>query len=506
MNTEFIPCPAPFNMAAHVLAHADRLGDKVALAIVSNKGAKRYHYAQIKSHVLAIARGFQNMGLVAGDRVLMRLGNCVEFPLTYLAALAVDMVPVPTSSQLTADEVQKIVDEVAPSVIVRSPDVACPATTCPVIDTAALQSFYTNPPAEFVFGDPDRLGYIVYTSGTSGRPQAVMHAHRAIWARQMMIRDWYDLCETDRLLHAGAFNWTFTLGTGVMDPWTVGATALIPQAGTDASILPLLLKRFDATIFAAAPGVYRKALQGFPNNYSLPKLRHGLSAGEKLPPRTSASWAERTGTRVYEAFGMSECSTFISANPTRPATTDVLGWPQRGRQVAIVDPDTGHPVTQGTEGVIAIHNTDTGLMLGYWNAPDATAEKFKGDWFLTGDFGVETPDGAIAYLGRRDDMMNAGGIRVSPIEVETQLLRHPDITSVAVTDIEIKPDTFIIVAFYTGSRELTHAEMTEFCKEALAQYKQPRAYVRLDALPTNPNGKISRKALKTYKDMLNGKA
>ena len=87
------------------------------------------------------------------------------------------------------------------------------------------------PAAPWHMGDPDRLGYIIYTSGTSGRPSAVMHAHRAIWARQMMVRGWYDLKPEDRVMHAGAFNWTYTLGTGLMDPWTAGATALIPAAG-----------------------------------------------------------------------------------------------------------------------------------------------------------------------------------------------------------------------------------------------------------------------------------
>ena len=86
------------------------------------------------------------------------------------------------------------------------------------------------PPADFDMGDPDRLAYIIYTSGTSGVPRGVCHAHRAIWARQMMMQGWYGLRPEDRLLHAGAFNWTYTLGTGLMDPWTMGATALIPEA------------------------------------------------------------------------------------------------------------------------------------------------------------------------------------------------------------------------------------------------------------------------------------
>ena len=506
METTSSFCPPQFNLAAHVLGRADDLADKVALSVVSNKGARRYQYREIKRAVLGLAQSFLDMGLRAGDRILIRLGNSVEFPLTYLAALAVDLVPVPTSSQLSAGEVQNIIDDLDPALIVRAPDVACPNTSIPVIMADALGALYETAPANFVYGDPNRLGYIVYTSGTSGSPRAVMHAHRAIWARQMIIKDWYDLHQDDRLMHAGAFNWTFTLGTGLMDPWTVGATALIAAPGVEIAMLPLLMKRFDATIFAAAPGVYRRLLKDPNQRYDLPALRHALSAGEKLAPRTAAGWFTATGRHIYEAFGMSECSTFISASQQRPVAADALGFAQIGRRVAIVDPETGHSVPTGTEGVIAIHKSDPGLMLGYWNAAQETAEKYKNDWFMTGDYGYENGNGSITYLGRRDDMMNAGGFRVSPIEVETQLMTHPDIETVAVTDIEIKEDTRIIVAFYTGQTELDKPQLASFCEARLARYKQPRDFVRLAALPTNPNGKISRSALKQIKDPLNGQA
>ena len=376
---------------------------------------------------------------------------------------------------------------------------------CPVLGTAELPAYYTGTPADFVMGDPHRLGYLVYTSGTSGHPRAVMHAHRAILARQMMHRDWYDLCEQDRLLHAGAFNWTFTLGTGLMDPWSVGASAIIPVAGTPPDALPLLMKRHDATLFAAAPGVYRKILDRLQTPINFPKLRHCLSAGEKLSPRIASHWADMTSTTIYEAFGMSECSTFISASPDRRAGGDVLGYPQRGRRVAILPADHDDtPTPTGTDGIIAIHNTDPGLMLGYWNAPQATADKMRQGWFLTGDYGCEQPDGSIAYLGRRDDMMNAGGIRVSPIEVERELSQLTSIRSVAVTDIEVKTDVSIIVAFYTADHDIPHATLDAVCQDRLARYKIPRKFVRVSELPTNPNGKINRRALKHRTDIFDG--
>ena len=333
---------------------------------------------------------------------------------------------------------------------------------------------------------------MIYTSGTSGVARAVGHAHRAIWARQMMMQGWYGLTQDDRLLHAGAFNWTYTLGTGLMDPWTMGATALIPAPGIGHERIPALLNLHKATIFAAAPGVYRNILKHAP--FSLPALRHGLSAGEKLSAALREAWALATGTAIYEAFGMSECSTFLSASPEAPAEAEMLGRPQRGRRVAILGPDG--PVARGTPGVIAVDRSDPGLMLGYIGAEEETRARFRGDWFCTGDIGIMRHDDQIAYLGRDDDMMNAGGYRVSPVEVEAVLAAHPGITDVAVTDVQVKADVRLIAAFYTGPAPLDSEALAAWASGRLARYKQPRLFFHREALPRNANGKVQRRALR----------
>ncbi|UWQ89594.1 acyl--CoA ligase [Rhodobacteraceae bacterium M382] len=488
------PCPDPFNLTAHVLRHAQDQPDKIALSLVGPTGAENWSYSDLEAAVRGTGTGLLNAGLAAGDIILMRLGNTVEFPIAYLGAIAAGLVPVPTSSQLTESETAKIIADLSPAAVLRDPQVAC-ADHANQIGIKTLDSMRALPACAYDLGDPERLAYIVYTSGTSGKPRAVAHAHRAIWARQMMVDGWYGLRSTDRLLHAGAFNWTYTLGTGLMDPWTIGATALIPQPGTDPSALGWLLAHHKATIFAAAPGVYRKILQS-DDAMELPDLRHGLCAGEKLSPLLHKTWKDRSGTDLFEAFGMSECSTFVSSCPDHPARGEALGRPQVGRRVAIVGPDG--PVPQGTEGTIAIHRSDPGLMLGYLNAPEDTKARFQGDWFLTGDQGAMAVDGQITYLGRADDMMNAGGYRVSPVEVETALTAHPGITQVGAAAVEVKPDTYIIAAFYTGPKELTAQDLQSFASDRLARYKQPRAYIYMDALPTGANNKLLRRALPAY--------
>lgn len=487
------PCPTPFNMAAYVLAHADATPHKCALSIVGTQATQNWRYDALKSAVLGTATGLLQSGLTRGDIVLMRLGNTVEYPIAYLGAIAAGLVPVPTSSQLSAIEVDKILETLKPKAILLGQGVPCPVShDVMIIDDKSLESMRDLPPAEFDMGDPDRLAYIVYTSGTSGVSRAVGHGHRAIWARHMMFDGWYDLKSDDRVLHAGAFNWTYTMGTGLMDPWSTGATAIIPQEGTPPKDLPALMRDHKATIFAAAPGVYRKLLNGNAK-IDLPNLRHGLSAGEKISDTIRHGWNMATGRAIYEAFGMSECSTFISGCPAVPATPGALGQPQIGRRVAIVGPDG--PVAIGEEGVIAIDRRDPGLMIGYIGAPDETKSRMQGDWFLTGDHAQMDSQGQITYLGRRDDMMNAGGYRVSPLEVETALLSHPDIDEIGVTDIEIKQDARIIIALFVSQKPVAEDVLTAYAATRLARYKCPRAFVRVKALPRGANSKVLRRAM-----------
>lgn len=502
-----LPCPAQFNLASYVLCRADEISDKTALSILGAHGSQDWTFSQLKDAVLSTAKGFLDAGLKPGDRVLLRLGNTVEFPIAFLAAIAVDVNPIPMSAQLTESEVARMIALVGPKAACLDPTLSFPETVeIDHIMVDVLRNMQIKTPADFSFGAPDRLAYIVFTSGTSGTPKAVMHAHRAVWARQMMIKDWYDLHCEDRMLHAGAFNWTYTLGTGLLDPWSQGATALIPDPNLPLEDLPMLMQKYKATIFAAAPGVYRKCLSGgvFP---TLPELRHGLSAGEKLSEALRKKWKIQTKTDIYEAFGMSECSTFVSSSPHKPAAQNTLGRPQTGRRVAIVAQDGSHtPVDMGKTGIIAIDRSDPGLMLGYVNADKVSADDLRSDWFLTGDLGTMSVDGSITYLGRDDDVITAGGYRVSPVEVEAQLQSHPDIFAIAVSQVEVKQDTWVIAAFYTAETAIAADTLKAFAAGHLARFKQPRIYVYCEALPTGPNGKILRRALSLPKGVSYGQA
>ena len=490
----YAPCPAPFNLAAYVLAAGAATPGKIALQILGLTGAERWSFAALTGAVRGIGTGLLESGLKPGDRVLLRLGNTVDFPLAFLGAIAAGLVPVPTSSQLTTAEITAMAAQVSPAAVIVAPGIALPEDAAPVIAAEALHRWRRNPPCGWDMGSPDRLAYLIFTSGTSGNPRAVMHAHRAVWARRMMWSDWYGLTPDDRLMHAGAFNWTYTLGTGLMDPWAIGATALIPGQGVHSAQLPLLLRRFDATIFAAAPGVYRQMLRE--KIAPLPKLRHGLSAGEKLPEQTRQHWTEATGTPIFEALGMSEVSTYISASPARPAQDGASGTPQTGRRVAVLGAD-GQPVERGEAGVMAVGRDDPGLFLGYWGQPDETAARFVGAWFVTGDTVSMDADGGVHYLGRDDDMMNAGGFRVSPLEVEKAMNAHPEIAESAAIEAQVSEALSIIVLYYVPTTPDPDVQsIIRHAHHSLARYKQPRQFVPVDALPKSANNKINRRALR----------
>ena len=481
-------------MAADVLAHAAGDPDRIALRIVSPSGAERWSFGALDRAARGIGAGLLARGLRPGDRLMLRLGNTVDFPLCYLGAIAAGIVPVPTASGLTVPEVTELARGLDPAAVVAGPGIALPEGGWPVITADEIRAMHALPPCDWDMGDPDRLAYIVFTSGTSGRSRAVMHAHRAFRARRMMWTDWYGLTASDRLMHAGAFNWTYTLGTGLMDPWAAGACALIPAEGVTPAQVPLLLKRYDVTIFAAAPGVYRQMLrQDAP--LSLPALRHGLSAGEHLADSLRAAWIAATGRPVCAALGMSECSTFVSENPDRAAPPGASGWPQRGRRVAVLGPD-GVPVPRGEPGVLAVHRSDPGLFLGYLGADAETAARFSGDWFLTGDSVRMDDGGAIHYLGRDDDMMNAGGFRVSPLEVEAAMTACLGVTDCAAAEVRLSAETSVIACFYTSADPLPEATLAAHATALLARYKQPRLWVHVAALPRGANNKMNRRKLR----------
>jgi acetyl-CoA synthetase len=182
-----------------------------------------------------------------------------------------------------------------------------------------------------------------------------------------------------------------------------------------------------------------------------------------------------------------------------PRKPGAIGKPQPGRSVVIL-PDEGgaEPLPVGAEGLLAVHRSDPGLMLGYWHRPEEEADAFRGDWFVGGDLASMDGEGYVTHHGRANDLMKALGYRVSPLEVEAVLSQHPSVAEAACAEVRVREDVTVIGAFIVAKEGAPReAEAIKaFAAERLAAYKCPREIVFLNALPRTANGKVKRAELK----------
>lgn len=499
------PPPSRFNIARYCLAENARLrGDKTAMILVGSSGETRLTFAEADIAVRRLAAGLRSLGLAAGSRIMIRMANDADYALTYFATMAAGYVALPSSAQLTTAEADYLLENSGAAVVAASADLAdgltLPADVI-LLDPVKLAALKAFPPlsdyADTAAGDP---AYLVYTSGTTGKPKGVLHAHRAAWGRRPMYQGWLGLRDSDVMLHAGAFNWTYTLGVGLVDPWAVGATTVLYNGPRDIQVWPRLLERHRATIFAAVPTLYRQILKYCDlDAHDLSALRHGATAGEALPPPLLEEWQARTGKPLYEALGMSEISTYISTGPGMAIRPGSPGKPQPGRRVAILSPDSNEPVLlpMGETGLLAVHRSEPSLMLGYWHRPEEEALVYRGDWFCGGDLASLDAEGYLWHHGRNDDVMNAMGYRVSPVEVEMALADHPALAEIAVTELKVRADVSVIAAFIVPRDGQTPdpAELARYAESRLAAYKCPREWRVVTSLPRTANGKVQRKKL-----------
>lgn len=309
---------------------------------------------------------------------------------------------------------------------------------------------------------------------------------------------WEDLQPTDVVMHAGTLNWSYTMGVGLMDPWSVGAHAVLVATGTEPGTWPALIEAHHATVFVAVPTVYRQMLKyGRPEDHDFSRLRFGLCAGEALPPDTAEAWRARVGTELYEALGMTECSTYVSSGPGVPVRPGSPGKPQPGRRIAILSEETGEVLPAGAVGLLAVHRSDPGLMLRYWRRPEEEAEVYRGEWFVGGDRASIDEDGYVWFQGRADDVIKSFGYRLSPIEIEAALASCPGVADVAVVGLPIDADKTLVTACVVREAgvDVEEAALAAHATAHLAGYKQPHQYRFMPSLPRTANGKVRRSEL-----------
>jgi acyl-coenzyme A synthetase/AMP-(fatty) acid ligase len=492
-----------FNLAHHCIApNLARWPERPALVLVEGDGGERvWSFAAFAEAAARRAATLSSLGLERGDRVLLRLDNGSEAALLFFAAVAAGLVPVTCSPLLTRSELAAIAAASGARLLVQEDDArgAGDGALPPLIlhPREIEQRARRLEPAPATTTAAEDPAFLIFTSGTSGRPKGVLHAQRTILGRRPMRPGWQDFGPSDRVMHAGRLNWTYTLGVGLMDPWAAGATALLLTGHADPARWPELIERHRATVFAAVPTVFRQILKyGDPERLRASALRHALCAGEALPAELHAAWTRATRRPLYEALGMSEISTYISSGPSTPVRPGSPGRPQPGRRIAILAEEGGQdPLPPGETGLLAVHRSDPGLMLGYWRDEEATAAAMRGPWFVGGDRALVDEDGYVWFAGRADDVLNCQGFRVSALEVERVLAGHPAVAEVAVGVTRRADGVELMTAWVVPAAPLDGAALLEWAEGRLAPYKRPKLVRLIEALPRTANGKVVRARL-----------
>jgi acetyl-CoA synthetase len=472
------------------------------------------------------AQVLRDLGVQAGDRVLIRLPNSLDYPTAFLGTMKTGAISVPTSTLLTAEEVAYLAKDSSATVLVTdsaawvgmADELSHNLASIPNLRYVLLTQLTGDAPAHAHFHvqslekvlaavkacqpayatQADDPAYLVYTSGTTGYPKGVLHAHRALLGRQPAAQYWfnYSNSQQDRIMHSGKFNWTYVLGTGLMDPLYLGKTVIVHEGKNDAQKWLDLIQKHQATIFIGVPTIYRQLLQKTTAKQAdIPSIRHFMSAGEHLSDEVLTQWHERFGLDIYEAVGMSEFSYYLSQNIFRPIRPGSAGFPQPGHKIELLNPETLEPVAVGEEGMISVPLNDPGVFLRYWNLDEETA-KYKHDgYFFTGDYAKYDEDGYIWFLGRKDDIIKSFGYRVSPYEIERVYKGHPDIADCAAVGEEIEKDKLLVVIYAIAKpeAELNPDDLIAFGKQHLAAYKAPKTVYLAKDFPRTKNGKILRK-------------
>lgn len=344
---------------------------------------------------------------------------------------------------------------------------------------------------------PDQLAYLIYTSGSTGTPKGVMGHHRGLTALSEAQVAAFGLGPDDRVLQVSAvtfdaFIWELTL------VWRPGASLVMPPSGAlqpDEEMLALL-RQARVTMMTIPPSVLEALPEG-----ALPELHTLAVAGEACPASLTARYAE--GRRMLNAYGPTETTVWASGEPCVVGAAPPIGRPVANMRLHLLDRAL-HPLPPGAVGEIALGGP--AVSRGYLGQPGLTAERFRPDPFaaepgarlyLTGDLGCRMPDGRVRYLGRADHQVKIRGFRVEPGEAEAVLRRHPAVGQAAVLAVtrDGRPH---LAAWWTprpDAAEPGEAELRAFARQHLPSYLRPSAYVRLDALPLTPHGKLDRRAL-----------
>ena len=493
--------------------------DKVALYSME----REMTFREVSEEVNQVSNALEKLGVRMGTFVGILSLDLPEWVTSFFGVMKVGGVAVGISTTLTPQEyaymlddsrarvlvvhealVPKIEDMLAERVFLKHVVVIGSANSATRIETIGYDDWIRGESKERASAPThqDDFCTLNYTSGTTGQPKGIQHAHKDMpISSQLYTVNTLGLAESDRTFSVARLFFTYGLGVTLFSPWHVGAsTVLSSQPPRKATNVLETIDRFKPTFLFNVPTGYASimAVEGFNEKYDLSSLRLCAAAGEALPAALWNSWKETTGLEIVESMGTTEAfALFLSNRPDdiRPGT---IGKVVDGFELKIRDED-GNEVPRGEIGDLLVRGETFSLC--YLHQYHKSQHSFRGEWLFTGDKFYVDEDGYYHYAGRVDDMLKAGGIWVSPVEIEHTLRTHEAVYECAVMgradgDGLVKPKAFVALRQgYTASDELSN-ELIEHCKANMAGYKRPRWIEFMDELPKTATGKIHRAALR----------
>ena len=492
-------------MAVSTLLSVLEHGSAADPALVVPGGA-RLTYGQLREQVSLAADRLAQHGLGRGDRIALVFPNGIEAIVLFLAAAMVGTAA-PLNGAYKEEEFRFYLEDTAARALIVPPGEGEAARRA-LPDSALLLEAHLDHHGQVVLegggpADPSRsaapagsddVALVLHTSGTTSRPKLVPLRHRNLVASIDNIAATYGLGAGDVALCVMPLFHIHGLMASTMATLRTAGTVVVPPRFDPHGFWPAA-KEHGATWYSAVPTIHQMLLLRHRGERpeGAARLRFIRSSSSALSPETMRQLEERFGAPVLEAYGMTEASHQMASNPLPPADrrpgTVGLGT---GVRIGIMD-DSGSLLRQGAVGEIVIQGPN--VIDGYLNNPAANAASFTEGWFRTGDQGVQDADGYLSLVGRLKEMINRGGEKIAPREIDEVLLQHPAVAEAVAFGSPHPTWGEEVVAAVVLREPVSEKELLSFARERLADYKVPRRLFIVEEIPRTATGKIQRRSV-----------
>ncbi len=500
-----------FNWALDHFDVMARGNEGTALCIVQEDGSvERMSFAQMAARSNQVANWFTSLGMRRGDRVLLMLGNQRELWESMLALMKIGAVMIPTTTLLDQGDLQDRIDRGDVRHVICGPDAVARIEKAQGrftrIVTGRAPGWHAfedsqQAPTGFTPDAPTRAGdplLLYFTSGTTSKPKLVLHTHESYPVGHLSTMYWIGLRPGDVHLNISSPGWGKHAWSSFFAPWNAGATIFVYHyARFKAQALLDVVVAHGVTSLCAPPTVWRMLIQEDLAAWPV-QLRELLGAGEPLNPEVIDRVQQAWGVTIRDGFGQTETTCQVGNPPGMPVKAGSMGLPMPGYPIVLLDVE-GKPADEG-EICIDLSRRPTGLMAGYFNDAEKTAEAMRDGHYHTGDVAARDAQGYITYVGRADDVFKSSDYRLSPFELESVLIEHPDVAEAAVIPSPDPqrlsvPKAFIVLRAGVAPDRTAALSILRHAREHLAPYKRIRR-IEFAELPKTISGKIQRAQLR----------